>query len=79
MSGITLGVVLSAALATVLAAGVALALCARRRRSHPQKHPPGDMLELSDDCRRYVVAYTIKPSPDSKTSEPQPDILNAPG
>ncbi|VVC94376.1 unnamed protein product [Leptidea sinapis] len=70
------------ALGLALAAGgIALvALCARRKRAQPpNKHPPGDMLELSDGGRRYVVAYTIKSSPDSKTPEPQPDILNAPG
>lgn len=37
------------------------------------------MLKLSDGCRRYVVAYTIKPSPVSKKPDPQPDILNASG
>ncbi|XP_013192090.2 hemicentin-1 [Amyelois transitella] len=81
MGGITLGVVVAAALGVSLAiGGVAFAaLCARRRRSQPpHKHPPGDMLELSDGGRRYVVAYTIKPSPDLKTPDPQPDILNAP-
>ncbi|XP_028164652.1 hemicentin-1-like, partial [Ostrinia furnacalis] len=81
IGGITLGVVVAAILGAVLAAGgIALAaLCARRRRSQPpHKHPPGDMLELSDGGRRYVVAYTIKPSPDLKTPDPQPDILNAP-
>ncbi|XP_072929973.1 neural cell adhesion molecule 1-like [Epargyreus clarus] len=81
MGGITLGVVVAAALGITLAAGgIGLAaICARRRRAHPpHKHPPGDMLELSDGCRRYVVAYTIKPSPDSKTPDPQPDILNPP-
>lgn len=82
MGGVTLGVVVAAGLGAVLAAiGIAFAvLCARRRRSPPpHKHPPGDMLELSDGGRRYVVAYTIKPSPDSKTPDPQPDILNAQG
>lgn len=82
MGGISIGVAVAAALgATLAAGGVALAaLCARRRRaSPPHKHPPGDMLELSDGGRRYVVAYTIKPSPDLKTPDPQPDILNAPG
>ncbi|KAL0869215.1 hypothetical protein ABMA27_007492 [Loxostege sticticalis] len=81
IGGITLGVVVAAILGAVLAAGgIAMAaLCARRRRSQPpHKHPPGDMLELSDGGRRYVVAYTIKPSPDLKTPDPQPDILNAP-
>ncbi|CAH2257059.1 jg11930 [Pararge aegeria aegeria] len=81
MGGITLGVVVAVALGAALAlGGIAFAaLCARRKRSQPNhKHPPGDMLELSDGCRRYVVAYTIKPSPESKTPEPQPDILNAP-
>lgn len=82
MGGVTLGVVVAAALAAILAAGgIALAaVCARRRRSQqPHKHPPGDMLELSDGGRRYVVAYTIKPSSELKTPDPQPDILNAPG
>ncbi|XP_041969072.1 nephrin-like [Aricia agestis] len=83
LGGVTLGVVVAAALgATLAVVGIALAaFCAHRRRAQPpHKHPPGDMLELSDDCRRYVVAYTIKPSPDSKTPEngPQPDILIAP-
>ncbi|XP_023954197.2 uncharacterized protein LOC112057866 [Bicyclus anynana] len=81
MGGITLGVVVAVALGAALAlGGIAFAaLCARRKRSLPNhKHPPGDMLELSDGCRRYVVAYTIKPSPESKTPDPQPDILNAP-
>ncbi|XP_049877452.1 hemicentin-1-like [Pectinophora gossypiella] len=81
MGGVTLGVMVATALAaTVAAGGIALAaLCARRRRTQPpHKHPPGDMLELSDGGRRYVVAYTIKPSPDLKTPDPQPDILNAP-
>ncbi|KAJ2938742.1 hypothetical protein O0L34_g3355 [Tuta absoluta] len=81
MGGITLGVMVAAALAaTVAAGGIAMAaLCARRRRTQPpHKHPPGDMLELSDGVRRYVVAYTIKPSPELKTPDPQPDILNAP-
>ncbi|XP_063627872.1 neural cell adhesion molecule 1-like isoform X1 [Cydia splendana] len=81
MGGITLGVVVAAALGAALAiGGIAFAaLCARRRRARPpHKHPPGDMLELSDGGRRYVVAYTIKPSPELKTPEPQPDILNAP-
>ncbi|CAK1552237.1 unnamed protein product [Leptosia nina] len=81
MGGATLGILVAAASgATLAAGGIALAaLCARRKRSHPpHKHPPGDMLELSDGGRRYVVAYTIKPSPDSRTPEPQPDILNAP-
>ncbi|KAI5643157.1 immunoglobulin domain-containing protein [Phthorimaea operculella] len=72
--------VAAALAATVAAGGIALAaLCARRRRTQPpHKHPPGDMLELSDGGRRYVVAYTIKPSPELKTPDPQPDILNAP-
>ncbi|XP_028038629.1 neural cell adhesion molecule 1-like [Bombyx mandarina] len=81
MGGVTLGILVAAALGATLAlAGLAFgALCARRRRSQPpHKHPPRDMLELSDGGRRYVVAYTIKPSPDSKTPDPQPDILNAP-
>ncbi|XP_047509251.1 synaptogenesis protein syg-2-like isoform X1 [Pieris napi] len=81
IGGATLGILVAAASGAALAAGgIALAaLFARRKRSHPpHKHPPGDMLELSDGGRRYVVAYTIKPSPDSKTPEPQPDILNAP-
>ncbi|XP_047537000.1 synaptogenesis protein syg-2-like [Vanessa atalanta] len=81
IGGITLGVVVAAILGAALAiGGIAFAaLCARRRRAHPpHKHPPGDMLELSDGCRRYVVAYTIKPSPEQKTPDPQPDILNAP-
>ncbi|PZC75507.1 hypothetical protein B5X24_HaOG206048 [Helicoverpa armigera] len=81
MSSVSVGVAVAAALgATLAAGGVALAaLCARRRRAAPpHKHPPGDMLELSDGGRRYVVAYTIKPSPDLKTPDPQPDILNAP-
>ncbi|XP_045776193.1 hemicentin-1-like [Maniola jurtina] len=81
MGGITLGVLVAVALGATLAlGGIAFAaLCARRKRSLPNhKHPPGDMLELSDGCRRYVVAYTIKPSPESKTPDPQPDILNAP-
>ncbi|XP_050669556.1 hemicentin-1-like [Leptidea sinapis] len=81
MAGATLGILVAAALGLALAAGgIALvALCARRKRAQPpNKHPPGDMLELSDGGRRYVVAYTIKSSPDSKTPEPQPDILNAP-
>lgn len=82
MAGMTLGLVVAAALGAALATGgVALAaLCARRRRARaPHKHPPGDMLELSDGGRRYVVAYTIKSSPELKTPDPQPDILNAPG
>lgn len=82
MGGVKLGVVVAAILGITLAiAGIGFAaFCVRRRRSHPpHKHPPGDMLELSDDERRYVVAYTIKPSPELKTPEPQPDILNAPG
>lgn len=82
MGGATLGILVAAASgATLAAGGIALAaLFARRKRSHPpNKHPPGDMLELSDGGRRYVVAYTIKPSPESKIPEPQPDILNAPG
>lgn len=82
MGGVTLGVVVAAILGAALAiGGIAFAaLCARRKRAHPpHKHPPGDMLELSDGCRRYVVAYTIKPSPEQKTPDPQPDILNAPG
>lgn len=82
MGGVTLGVMVAAVLGAVLATvGIAFTvLCARRRRNPPpHKHPPGDMLELSDGGRRYVVAYTIKPSPDSKTPEPQPDILNAQG
>lgn len=77
-----LGMVVAATLGAIIAAGgVALAaLCARRRRTRqPLKHPPGDMLELSDGGRRYVVAYTIKPSPDLKTPDPQPDILHASG
>ncbi|KAG7298039.1 hypothetical protein JYU34_018804 [Plutella xylostella] len=81
MAGMTLGLVVAAALGAALATGgVALAaLCARRRRARaPHKHPPGDMLELSDGGRRYVVAYTIKSSPELKTPDPQPDILNAP-
>ncbi|KAJ0173701.1 hypothetical protein K1T71_010850 [Dendrolimus kikuchii] len=81
MGGIKLGVVVAAILGATLAiAGIGFAaFCARRRRSQaPHKHPPGDMLELSDDGRRYVVAYTIKPSPELKTPDPQPDILNAP-
>lgn len=81
MGNITMGVVVAAALGATLAIGsIALgAVCSRRRRSHPpHKHPPGDMLELSDGGRRYVVAYTIKPS-EAKTPDPQPDILNAPG
>ncbi|XP_068619113.1 kin of IRRE-like protein 2 isoform X2 [Battus philenor] len=81
MSNITMGVVVAAGLGVTLAIGsIALgALCTRRRRSHPpHKHPPGDMLELSDGGRRYVVAYTIKPSLEAKTPDPQPDILNAP-
>ncbi|CAB3246046.1 unnamed protein product [Arctia plantaginis] len=81
MGGVSFGLAVAAALgATLAAVGVAVAaLCARRRRATPpHKHPPGDMLELSDGGRRYVVAYTIKPSPDLKTPEPQPDILNAP-
>ncbi|KPI92379.1 Protein turtle-like A [Papilio xuthus] len=80
MGNITMGVVVAAALGATLAIGsIALgAVCSRRRRSHPpHKHPPGDMLELSDGGRRYVVAYTIKPS-EAKTPDPQPDILNAP-
>ncbi|KPJ18124.1 Nephrin [Papilio machaon] len=80
MGNITMGVVVAAALGATLAIGsIALgAVCSRRRRSHPpHKHPPGDMLELSDGGRRYVVAYTIKPS-EVKTPDPQPDILNAP-
>lgn len=82
MSGVSVGVAVAAALGATLAAGglAIAALCARRRRAAPpHKHPPGDMLELSDGGRRYVVAYTIKPSPDLKTPDPQPDILNAPG
>lgn len=82
MGGVSFGLAVAAALgATLAAVGVAVAaLCARRRRATPpHKHPPGDMLELSDGGRRYVVAYTIKPSPDLKTPDPQPDILNAPG
>lgn len=82
MGGVTLGVMVAIILAaTVIAGGIALAaLCARRRRSQPpHKHPPGDVLEFSDVGRRYVVAYTIKPSPEQKTPDPQPDILNAPG
>lgn len=82
MGGVTLGVLVAAALGAALAIGgiIFAALCARRRRARPpHKHPPGDMLELSDGGRRYVVAYTIKPSPELKTPEPQPDILNAPG
>lgn len=81
MGGMSMGLAVAAALGAILAAGgVALAaLCARRRRATPpHKHPPGDMLELSDGGRRYVVAYTIKPSPELKTPDPQPDILNAP-
>ncbi|KAF9823861.1 hypothetical protein SFRURICE_013398, partial [Spodoptera frugiperda] len=81
MSGVSVGVAVAAALGATLAAGglAIAALCARRRRAAPpHKHPPGDMLELSDGGRRYVVAYTIKPSPDLKTPDPQPDILNAP-
>ncbi|XP_059053190.1 hemicentin-1-like [Achroia grisella] len=81
MGGVTLGVMVAAVLGiTIAIGGIAFtALCARRRRSQPpHKHPPGDMLELSDGGRRYVVAYTIKPSPDMKTPDPQPDILNAP-
>ncbi|CAH0594175.1 unnamed protein product [Chrysodeixis includens] len=81
MGGVSVGVAVAAALgATLAAGGVAVAaLCARRRRAAPpHKHPPGDMLELSDGGRRYVVAYTIKPSPELKTPDPQPDILNAP-
>ncbi|CAG9789231.1 unnamed protein product [Diatraea saccharalis] len=81
IGGMTLGVVVAAVLGLLLAAGgiVFVALCARKRRAQPpHKHPPGDMLELSDGGRRYVVAYTIKPSPDLKTPDPQPDILNAP-
>lgn len=82
VGGVTLGVMVAIILAaTVAAGGIALAaLCARRRRSQPpHKHPPGDVLEFSDGGRRYVVAYTIKPSPELKTPDPQPDILNAPG
>lgn len=82
LGGVSVGVAVAAALgATLAAGGVAIVvLCARRRRATPpHKHPPGDMLELSDGGRRYVVAYTIKPSPDLKTPDPQPDILNAPG
>lgn len=82
MGGVTLGVVVAAALgAAVATGGIAfVALCARRKRGQqPHKHPPGDKLEVSDGGRRYVVAYTIKPSPESKTPDPQPDILNAPG
>lgn len=74
--------VIAASLGAVFAVGgiIFAALCARRKRSHPtHKHPPGDMLELSDGCRRYVVAYTIKPSQELKTPDPQPDILNPPG
>ncbi|XP_026315160.1 neural cell adhesion molecule 1-like [Hyposmocoma kahamanoa] len=81
MGGVTLGVMVAIILAaTVAAGGIALAaLCARRRRSQPpHKHPPGDVLEFSDGGRRYVVAYTIKPSPELKTPDPQPDILNPP-
>ncbi|KAG6463059.1 hypothetical protein O3G_MSEX013636 [Manduca sexta] len=82
IGGLTLGVVVAATLGATLAAGGIIAfaaLCAKRRRSQPpNKHPPGDMLELSDGGRRYVVAYTIKPSPELKTPDPQPDILNAP-
>ncbi|KAL4719470.1 hypothetical protein ACJJTC_013138 [Scirpophaga incertulas] len=82
IGNITLGIAVAAALGATLAAGgiASLALYARKRRAQPpNKHPPGDMLELSDGGRRYVVAYTIKPSPDLKTPDPQPDILNAPG
>ncbi|CAG9565372.1 unnamed protein product [Danaus chrysippus] len=81
LGGITFGMVIAASLGAVFAVGgiIFAALCARRKRSHPtHKHPPGDMLELSDGCRRYVVAYTIKPSPELKTPDPQPDILNPP-
>ncbi|KAL4709843.1 hypothetical protein ACJJTC_000330 [Scirpophaga incertulas] len=81
IGNITLGIAVAAALGATLAAGgiASLALYARKRRAQPpNKHPPGDMLELSDGGRRYVVAYTIKPSPDLKTPDPQPDILNAP-
>ncbi|CAH2045584.1 unnamed protein product, partial [Iphiclides podalirius] len=81
MGNITMGVVVAAALGVILAilSIVLGAFCTRRRRSHaPHKHPPGDMLELSDGGRRYVVAYTIKPSLEAKTPDPQPDILNAP-
>lgn len=82
MGGVTLGIVVAAILGSILATGgIAIAaLCAKRRRNQqPHKHPPGDMLELSDGGRRYVVAYTIKPSQELKTPDPQPDILNAPG
>ncbi|XP_073950535.1 kin of IRRE-like protein 2 isoform X2 [Choristoneura fumiferana] len=81
VGGVTLGVLVAAALGAAFAIGgiTFAAVCARRRRARPpHKHPPGDMLELSDGGRRYVVAYTIKPSPELKTPEPQPDILNAP-
>ncbi|XP_045502354.1 hemicentin-1-like [Colias croceus] len=78
MGGATLGILVAAGLGALLALGGVLlaALLARRRRARaPHKHPPGDMLELSDGGRRYVVAYTIKPS---ESKEPQPDILNPP-
>ncbi|CAG4932230.1 unnamed protein product [Parnassius apollo] len=81
VGNLTMGVVVAAALGVILAIGSIAtgAFCTRRRRSHPPiKHPPGDMLELSDGGRRYVVAYTIKPSSEVKTPDPQPDILNAP-